>query len=188
MKKTNIRTFLVILLCLSLLPLAPALALKSSGSGTVRRGNYEDSGISFKVPDSFIVDAVEAGKKADIIKLVGPKDLNGFIPKLTVKIEAEPYVLADKKADEALDYIQFDLKGSNMLKLVDDTASGVHGDMLRRVIFYNTEDERMGILYLYILNVDGFGVTFEYQAYTATRTLPDEIAALPDIVDSFTLK
>jgi hypothetical protein len=188
MKKTFIRTFLAVLLCISLLPITSALALKASGSGTVRRGNFEDSGVSFQVPVSFTLESIDSGKEADTIKLVGPKDINEFIPKINVKIEAKPYDLANIKTDETISYIELDLKGSNALNLVDEKVAGSNGDMLRRVFFYNTEDGRMGILYRYMMNVSGYGVTFEYQAYTATRSLPDDLKVMPDLIKSLTIK
>ena len=176
------------MICLTLLPVASAFALRASGSGTVRRGNFEDDGINFQVPNSFALEAIETGKEADTIKLTGPKDVNGFIPRITVKIEAETYDIANIKNDEALEYIEFELKGSNPLNLVDEIIAGENGDMRRRIFFYNTEDGRMGIIYQYLMNVDEYGVIFEYEAYTATRSLPDDLAALPELIKSFTIQ
>ncbi len=188
MKKTYIRTFLAILLCVALLPMASALALKASGNGTVRRGNFEDSGIIFKVPNSFTLETVDAGKTADVIKLTGPKDVNGFIPRITVKIEAEIHDINNVPLKQTLEYVELDLKGSSPLCLVDELPNEDNGNVLRRVIFYNNEEGRMVILCLYLMNVGGYGVTFEYQTFTATRSLPDEVPQLPDLVKSITIQ
>ncbi|HSK68807.1 MAG TPA: hypothetical protein VLA21_06050 [Candidatus Limnocylindria bacterium] len=49
---------------------------------------------------------------------------------------------------------------------------------LRRVISYNANDRRMGILCRYRLNISGVGVIIDFRAKTATRSLPEDLAAL----------
>ena len=188
MKKTFVRTFLAVLLCLSLVPMTSAMALKASGSGIVRRGYFEDSGISFQIPSSFSLDGVDVGSEKDVITFSGPKDINGFIPKITVTVHETEYDLDTASVDDVESYIENELNGSNVLNLIDEKIAGSSGDMLRRVFFYNVEDGRMGIVYMYQLNLGGYGATYAYQAYTATRTLPSDLADLPDLIKNFTIE
>ena len=188
MKTRGFKTFLAIMVCLSLLPMTSALALKASGDGALHRGLFEDSGITFQAPASFTLDGIDARKNVDIIKLVGPKDVNSFIPRITVKISVSKFDLKDIPLSEVEHYITLDLDGTNFLNLVDETITEGDKEALRRVSFYNTKDERMGMLYQYMFNVGEYGVTVEYRAYTATRSLPDDISALPELVKTFAIE
>lgn len=186
-KNMSIRA-LALVLCLSMLPAASALAWKASGKGVVRRGNFSDSGITFKVPASFTVDKIVTGKSDDKIELLGPKDINGFIPQITVWVMKDALDLDAATQQDVVDEIEDDLDGENALCLVDEKEE-INGDeALRRIFFYNGEDGRMRIMYRYDMNVSGYGVIIEYRAYTATRTLPEEIPEVPAIAESMAIE
>ena len=135
-----------------------------------------------------MLDGIDAGSDKDVITLSGPKDVNGFIPKITVTVNETEYDLDNALIEDIERYIEYELKGSNVLNLIDEKVAGANGDMLRRVFFYNTEDGRMGIAYMYQLNLGGYGASYAYQAYTATRTLPGDLAILPDLIKNFTIQ
>lgn len=187
MKKQSTSLILVLLLCLSLLPINPASALIASGNGTLRRAWFEDSGITFQAPASFTLDSIQAGKSSDVIKLVGPKDINNFIPSIFVRIKEGVSDLSSIPVSNGEDYITNSLNGSNVLNLVDEITAVGDKQVLRRVYFYNTSNDRMGIYYMYVFNVDTYSITVEYRAYTATRSLPDDVIALPDVVSTFAI-
>jgi hypothetical protein len=188
MKNNMYKRAIALILCLSILPAVSALAWKASGKGEVRRGNFSDSGITFKVPASFTVDKIVTGKTEDKIEFLGPKDLNGFIPQITVWVKPEALDLDAATQGDVVDEIEGDLNGDNALCLVDEKVV-IHGDdALRRIFFYNGEDDRMRIMYRYDMNVSGYGVIIEYRAYTATRTLPEEIPEVPAIPESMAIQ
>ncbi|HSK68761.1 MAG TPA: hypothetical protein VLA21_05820 [Candidatus Limnocylindria bacterium] len=180
------RRIALALLALTLcsLPFAQGLAWKVSGPGTVVRGTFSDAGVTFKAPDGFVLQGITRGAAADEIVMEGPKDINGFIPAIHVQLLKEPIVLDSRGAGADLDFVASALGGTNSLCLVDERTEVNGTDAIRRIIFYNLSDKRMGVLCRYLYNLDGVGVMADYRARTATRSLPDDLAAMPALVGS----
>jgi hypothetical protein len=188
MKNNGYKRALALIICLCFLPGVSALAWKVSNNSVVRRGNFADNAVTFKVPASFVVDKIITGLSDDQIELVGPKDINGFIPQITVWILADALDLDAATQDDVVQQIEGDLNGNNALCLVDEKVAINGSDALRRIFFYNGEDDRMRIMYRYDMNVSGCGVIIEYRAYTATRTLPEEVPEVPAIAETMAIQ
>lgn len=181
------RRFLMILLLLVLvlsLGTTGAKAWKLRG-GSISRGNFTDNGVSFQVPPSFSLVDTHTGPDWDEVLFEGPSDVNGFIPHIRVFLYSKPINLDHRYVNFDLDYATYNLNGSKAISAAFDPFWKVQGQEARRSItFYNQADDRMGILYRYHFNLDGVGVVVEYVAKTATRSLPDDLQAIPRLLES----
>jgi hypothetical protein len=188
MKNQHRRIALALLAAmLCAMPFTQGLAWKIEGAGTVVRGTFSGSGVTFKAPDAFVLQGIQRGASLDQIDLEGPKDINRFIPTIHVYLYKESIDLDSRSVDVDLDFVTADLGGSKSLCLVDEKTAVNGADALRRVIFYNLSDKRMGILCRYLYNLNGVGVMVDYRARTATRSLPDDLAAMPRLAESLSI-
>lgn len=177
--------FAALLLCALPFGEASAWLVKT---GQVQRGRFSGSGVSFTAPASFTLRDIFKNDTWDEVILEGPRDVNGFIPEIHISLFKDPLVMADFTMDDDLDFVFYNLSGSNALSLLDEPVTLHGGDALRRIIFYNLPDDRMGVLYRYHFNLNGVGVTADYRARTATRSLPDDMAAFPALVEGMKIE
>lgn len=188
MKRNILIRILSIMVLLCLLPASSALAWKVSPDTTIKRGYIDDNGVMFKVPASFTLDTIEAKASEDILRFLGPTDTNGFTAEIAVTIRPDEMDLSGVTAIDVEQAIYDTLNGDNILCLVDkdiQTDAGVPARFF--VFFYNAEVGSMGMVYRYDLNLGGCYVMIEYNAFAATRTLPDEVPQLPELLNSMSI-
>lgn len=181
MKK--IALLLALVLCVGVACPAGALVIEGAAGagGNIRRGYYYNGKVSFKLPGAaWTQDYSVAYSDFDEINLSGTADVNGFIPGLYIQIEDTPW-------DMDAEFEEF-ISGDGVIRTANQTYR--LGDDLRAhydCYLGEEEDGRMGLNYLIWFNCGEYGVVLYYYTFAATRSIPDDLPALDDVVRSFAI-
>lgn len=182
MKKT-ICAMLALILCVGFAFSASALEINGSrgAKGTIRRGYYYNGNVSFQLPNTAWTEESCIGyDDYDEITLVGPADVNGFIPSLVVYINDQAW---DMDADFQ------DMGSGNCIRVANQNFI-INDDMKAHYDCYiNSADSgsRMEIDYIIWFNCGERGVMLHYYTFSSTRSIPDDLPALDDTMTSFTI-
>ena len=182
--KRTFCAFLALILCLSFAFSASALEINGSrgAKGTIRRGYYYNGNVSFMLPNTaWTEDSCIGYDDYDQIDLIGPADVNGFIPSLEVYINEQPW---DMDAEFQ------DMGSGNCIRVANQNF--VLGEDIRvhYDCYINSADNgsRMEIDYIIWFNCGERGVMLHYYSFSSTRSIPDDLPALDETVGSFKIE
>lgn len=182
--KRTFCAFFALILCLSFAFSASALEINGSrgAKGTIRRGYYYNGNVSFMLPNTaWTEDSCIGYDDYDQIDLIGPADVNGFIPSLEVYINEQPW---DMDAEFQ------DMGSGNCIRVANQNF--VLGEDIRAHYdcYINSADNgsRMEIDYIIWFNCGERGVMLHYYSFSSTRSIPDDLPALDETVGSFKIE
>lgn len=182
--KRTFCAFLALILCMGVAFSASALEINGSrgAKGTIRRGYYYNGNVSFMLPNTaWTEDSCIGYDDYDQIDLIGPADVNGFIPSLEVYINEQPW---DMDAEFQ------DMGSGNCIRVANQNF--VLGEDIRAHYdcYINSADNgsRMEIDYIIWFNCGERGVMLHYYSFSSTRSIPDDLPALDETVGSFKIE
>lgn len=158
---------------------ASALVIDGSNSGAVRRGIYYNGDLSIAIPASGWeeVSAVSY-KDYDEIYFQGTADVNGFIPGIMMRVYDSPW-------DMDAEFSGLDISGSN-IRVVNQNFT-VDGKRVHYDCYFSNGNGRMELDYMASFNVGDYGILLYYYSFSATRSIPDDLPMLDDMIDSVTI-
>ncbi|HSK68806.1 MAG TPA: hypothetical protein VLA21_06045, partial [Candidatus Limnocylindria bacterium] len=153
---------------------------------TVTKGAFNGSGVTFQAPEAFTLYEIYRTDDVDRVILHGPKDTSRYKPDIYVFLHREPLDLerADADAEADVAYIKDGLKGYNAILVAEEPTFVNGAPATRRVFFFHETRDFVRLLIRWHFNADGAGVTLDYCARAATRSILEDTSALRALAES----
>ncbi len=181
MKIKRVVLWILVLMTMSLSLNASAAVFTEKG--TLENRQYTNGSFSCTLPEGFKIVYFDEDRQAVVFE--GKEDANGFIPTLTIYVGERLLALDELTEADEKAFIQQAYEGTNILKMQDATEKMGETEVHRFLHLYNTPDGRMNMSLSIYANIgEEHAVEITYQGYTATRSAPDDLRALEELLNS----